>query len=161
MFLVMQEIPGYRGPSPNTTHISRLRTGLPRLRPVSPVKNLTGARAITNMGRTKDDRRTVHPRGRAPSPEAATEPGIFTEDERIRLTEVMLDESFMDALDRRAQIAAVCAILRRPEDPLRFTCIAIGVFLEGLSSGVASAPAPLPPDALRRIRLPCERQRPQ
>jgi hypothetical protein len=64
----------------------------------------------------------------------------FTEDERIRLTEAMLDEAFMDPPNRRAQIAGACAILRRPEDPLQFTYVAIAVFLGGLSPAVAIPP---------------------
>jgi hypothetical protein len=47
----------------------------------------------------------------------------------------MLDESFMDVPIWRAQIAAAYAIRRDPEDPIRFTYIAIRVFL-GLVSQV-------------------------
>jgi hypothetical protein len=53
--------------------------------------------------------------------------------------EVTLDEAFMNAPTRRAQIAAACAILRDPEDPLRFTYIAIGVFLDGLNPEVVQS----------------------
>jgi hypothetical protein len=60
----------------------------------------------------------------------------FTEEGRIRHTEVMLVDAFMDAPNRRTQIPAACAILRGRENPLRFTYIAIGVFLGGLSQGV-------------------------
>jgi hypothetical protein len=65
-------------------------------------EKLTTARATTNMGRTKDYRRTVHNHTRwmtiaqVELRVSREHPNLepFTEDERIRFTEVMLDEAF-------------------------------------------------------------------
>jgi hypothetical protein len=78
----------------------------------------------------------TNPEVEPPVPREQLNLNPFTEDRRIRLTEVMLDEVFMDARNPGAQIAAARAILRRPEDPLRFTYIAIEGILGGLSPGI-------------------------
>jgi ribonuclease PH len=60
----------------------------------------------------------------------------FSEEERLRLSELMLEEVFMDAPTRRAQITAACIFLRESEDPLRSTYVAIGVSFGGLTAEV-------------------------
>jgi hypothetical protein len=79
------------------------------------------------------------PKAEPPIPREELNLESFSEEERLRLSELMLEEAFIDAPTRRAQITAACIFLRDPEDPLRFTYLATGVFLGGLTAGVVTS----------------------
>jgi hypothetical protein len=79
------------------------------------------------------------PKAEPPIPREQLNLELFAEEERLRLSELMLEEVFMDAPTRRAQITAACKFLRESEDPLRFTDLATGVSLRGVTAGVVAS----------------------
>jgi hypothetical protein len=79
------------------------------------------------------------PKAEPPIPREQLNLEPFSEDERLRLSELMLEEVFMDAPTRRAQITATCKFMRDSEDPFRFTYLAIEVFLGDLTAEVIAS----------------------